>query len=276
MPLAWPRRLLLAPALLANSLALAACPPGELTPPERVRLEGRRLLLVTHATSIHDARIATKRGVDEAVRRARESGDAVVFLQDDGPWESYFADDCAPDYRVRSEGGELGFAVPATSVLIAGGHLELCLASSVNELLLQWSRRPPGDLTMSFLMDAIYSNGKLIEPADPFYEEFARFLGIVTYGRPGGEHWPKLTLLETLGIIGDEDRQLRYLQRALPQWERTLPREYRVELTLNGERKVVLRAGKGARPPLMRFEFVDSALPDAADSGELSSRRPSP
>jgi hypothetical protein len=37
-------------------------------------------------------------------------------------------------------------------------------------------------LNVTYFMDAIYSNGKSIEPSDPFYSDFARFLNIVTYG----------------------------------------------------------------------------------------------
>ena len=109
-------------------------------------------------------------------------------------------------------------------------------------------------------MDAIYSNGKMIEPADPFYADFERFMGIVTYGRPGGEHWPKLSLLETMGIILREDHELEYIKKILPRWDRTFPRNYRIAVQMNDSVKKVLRTAPGWNPPTVLFRFVDSAL----------------
>ncbi len=79
-------------------------------------------------------------------------------------------------------------------------------------------------------------------------------------GRPGGEHWPKLSLLETMGLIVREERQLQYLEHVLPRWENTFPGQYQVELSLNGERKKVLRKASGLMSSTLRFEFYDSAL----------------
>ena len=89
---------------------------------------------------------------------------------------------------------------------------------------------------------------------------FSRFMNVVTYGRPGGEHWSKLSLLETMGLIVREERQLQYLEHVLPRWDNTFPGQYQVELSLNGERKKVLRKAAGLLPPTLRFEFYDSAL----------------
>ena len=83
---------------------------------------------------------------------------------------------------------------------------------------------------------------------------------VVTYGRPGGEHWPKLSLLETMGLIVREERQLQYLEHVLPRWENTFPGQYQVELSLNGERKKVLRKASGLMSSTLRFEFYDSVL----------------
>jgi hypothetical protein len=109
-------------------------------------------------------------------------------------------------------------------------------------------------------MDAIYSNGKLVEPGAPFYDDFQRFMGVVTYGRPGGEHWPKLNLLETMGVIVREDHEMEFLKQALPRWDTTFPASYRVELQLNDSVKKVLRPATGWHPPTLLFHFVDSAL----------------
>lgn len=247
-------------ALLAPA-ARAACPPHAFADAAQVRLKGDAVMIVTHATSTHDARYSAKRGVDEAVRYAREQRIPVIYLQDDTPLQFYYLDDCAPDYWVSSQGGEIGFEVPPSKLYIAGGHLELCLSATLHDVLLQWAKKyPPRNLTVTYFMDAIYSNGKLVEPSAPFYEDFQRFMGIVTYGRPGGEHWPKLNLLETMGVIIREEHELEYLKQALPRWDRTFPAGWRVELQLNDSVKKVLRAAPGWNPPTLLFRFVDSAL----------------
>lgn len=255
-------RILAAIALWLGAAAATAspCPPHAMTPPSEVRLRGDTVLIVTHATAFHDARYSTKHGVDEAVRYAKSHRIPVVYLQDDESPELYFMEDCQPDYWVRSQDGEVRFDIPATHVIVAGGHLELCLATTLNDVLDRWSAQPPKRRrTMTFLMDAIYSNGRLVDESDPYFADLQRFMNIVTYGRPGGETWPKLNLLETLGVIGRLQREREYLRRVLPHWERATPASVRVKVQLNGTTKDVLRQGDSAMGPSLVFHFVDTA-----------------
>lgn len=245
-----------------------ACPEARTTVPAKVRIAGDTVMIVVHETSTYDARYSTKRGVDAAVRFAKERRIPVIYLVDDSPEEFYFMADCSPDYWVSSAGGEISFEVSADHLYIVGGHLEACMSASLHDILFQWSRRAPKNHTVTYFMDAIYSNGKLVEPHDTFYRSFSRFLGIVTYGRPGGEHWPKLSLLETMGIIRDERWQRDYLKKVLPRWDTTFPMSYRVELQVGQSARSVLRSGQGWRSPTVLFHFVDSAL-TLADSGVL-------
>ena len=256
----WRRGLCAAALGLAGSLAQATCPPHAPTPPQKIRSQAGRLMIVVHATATHDARYATKRGVDEAVRYARRQKIPVIYLEDDTPGEFYFMEDCAPDHWAFSQGGEIRFPVDADHLYILGGHLELCLSATLHDILLQWARQPARDRRVTFLMDAIYSNGKLVDRTDPFWPDFVRFMDIVTYGRPGGEHWPKLTLLESMGIIVRQDHEVEYARQVLPRWDRTFPDSWRVELLFNGKLQTVLRAGDGWQAPALRFDFVDSAL----------------
>lgn len=246
--------------VMTGAAALAACPPRELSDPAKVRLRGDAALIVTHASSNDDGRLASKFGVDAAVRFARHQGMPVVYLQDERPAENYFMEDCRPDHWVRSLDGEVEFDFDAAQVFVAGGHLEACLARTLNDVLDAWMRKPRRDLTLTFFMDGIFSNGKSLEEADPYYRDFQRFMGIVTYGRPAGEHFNKLTLLEIMGIVLRERDQFRYLERVLPRFERILPADYRVELRVGDSRNVrVLRPGRGRGAPVLRFEFIDSA-----------------
>ena len=254
------RLLAVLPLALVAGLASAACPKPQLTDPARVRLKGDSVLIVTHATSAHDARLATKRGVDEAVQFAKSKRIPVVYLKDDSEDDYYFMEDCRPDYWVSSAAGEIRFDLPPSHVYVAGGHLEFCLAETLNGVLHAWSKQPKRDLMVTFLMDAIYSNGNSVEESDPYAADFRKFMSVVTYGRPGGEHWPKLTLLETMGVIQNEEHELQYLRKILPHYARTMPGEYRVDLRLNRSVVKVLRTARGWNPPTLRFNFVDSAL----------------
>lgn len=246
--------------VLCVRAAWAVCPPHALSPPAAVELDADAVLIVVHATATHDARYATKRGVDEAVRFAKDKRIPIIYLQDDTPEGFYFMADCTPDHWVFSQGGEIRFAVPPAHVYIAGGHLELCMSAALHDILLQWANNSPRDLTVTYLMDAIYSNGKLIDDAAPYYGDFVKFMDIVTHGRPGGEHWPKLTLLETMGIIVSEDHELEYIRQILPRWDTTFPDVYRVAVQMNDSVKKVLRPASGWHPPTLLFHFVDSAL----------------
>lgn len=246
--------------LLFLPSAWAACRQHEITPPSKVRINGDSVMIVVHQSSTYDARFSTKRGVDEAVRFAKDKKIPVIYLQDDTPDEYYFMADCYPDHWVYSAGGEINFDVTASHVYIVGGHLELCMSAALHDIIYQWAKRSPRNYRITYLMDAIYSNGKMIDPSDPFYHDFDRFLNIVTYGRPGGEHWPKLSLLETMGIIRNEEHELNYIKQILPRWDSTFPESYRIEVQLNNSVKKVLRSAEGWFPPTVLFHFVDSAL----------------
>lgn len=239
---------------------LASCPPHAFSDPAQIRLPGESLMIVTHASSNDDGRIASKFGVDAAVRYARNNRVPVVYLQDDRPAENYFMEDCKPDHWVSSMDGEVPFDVTASHLYVVGGHLEECLSRTLHDVLYIWAKKPnKRDLRVTYFMDGIFSNGKKIEPTDPYHRSFVRFIGVVNYSRPAGPLFPKITLLETMGLIVDEGRQFDYLARLVPHFERTLP-EYRVEISMSDSNRTrVLQTGRGRRPPVLRFDFIDSA-----------------
>ena len=245
---------------LLPQIGLAVCPQHDFADPAKFRLDGDAVMIVTHATSYHDARFSSKRGVDEAVRFAKERRIPVVYLQDGSPDQYYFMEDCDPAYWVSSEGGEVNFDVQPSHLYIVGGHLETCMSTTLHDVLFQWSKQQKQKLTVTYFMDAIYSNGRNIDVTDPYYQDFQRFIGIIIYGRPMGEHWPKLTLLETLGVIVKEEHDIEYLKKILPRYDTTFPEKYRVELQLNNSPKIVLQPGSGESRNVLLFQFVDSAL----------------
>lgn len=243
---------------LLSSAASAICPARSFNYPSDLLLDADAALIVTHASASFDARYATKPGVDAAVRFARNRNLPVLYLEKDEAPESYFAEDCAPDYRVFSEDGELPIEMGPADLHVVGGHIELCLAHTLQDVLASWSRRPNTRLRLTFYMDGIYSNGKSIRESDPYFKAAANFLGIVSHGRGGVEAWSKLTVLETLALIPAPEQRYAYLQRLLPSYEVLSP-SYRVEMQLNDAAPRVLRTGRPQSGMLLQFRFVDSA-----------------
>jgi len=239
--------------------AHAACRPPQFRPAQELRLDGDSVLIVTHASASFDARFSAKYGVDQAIRFAKDRKIPRIYLVDESPFPLYYMEDCEPDYWVLSIDGEAEFEVAPAHLYVAGGHMELCLSRTLHDVLYKWSRRPARDLTVTFFMDAIYSNGKSVEPSDPYYSDFNWFMGIISYGRPGGERWPKLNLLEMTGVIKKAANDQIFLEKILPRWDRTFSTDYRVELQLNNGPARVLRQGSGFFAPRLTFHFVDSA-----------------
>jgi hypothetical protein len=242
---------------VASLAAQARCVGAPDTPPSMLRVAGDAALVAVHVSQAYDARYVSKPGADAAVKLARDKGVPRIYLRDDGP-AGYFLEDCDPDHWVLSQDGDITFPLDVAHLIVIGGHLEMCMSTALHDVLLQWSRLPPRNREITLPMDAIYSNGKVIDLDDSFYDDFMRFMGVVTYARPGGEHWPKLTLLETMGIVKRPARQVDYLRQVLPRWDRTFDASWRVEMVLNDGRPEVLRPGKGWRPPTLRFHFIDT------------------
>jgi hypothetical protein len=246
-------------ALLAQ-VAAASCPKDTVFDTS-VNIPGDAVMIVTHASSSYDSRLASKRGVEQAIRYARAKNMPLIYLADQqaASPEHFFIDDCRPNHWVYSKDGEISFDLRASRLYIVGGHLEVCLLNTVQDALSRWAKQPPHDLTITYFMDSIYSNGSEIAQSDPYHKDYMRFINVVSYGKPADEAWPKLTLLETMGLIVAEHRQMEYAQRVLPFYKRLLSADYRVEIKLNDAPPKVLQNGSGPRPVVMRFEFFDSA-----------------
>lgn len=261
--------LLTAGLLFWANTAFAACPKHGFTNPDKVRLNSDSVLIVTHANASYDSRFTSKRGIDEAVSYAKKKKTPVIYLNNDSPGDYYFMEDCKPDYWVQSEDGEIGFEVTPAHVYIVGGHLERCMLLSVNDILESWAKQEKRNLTLTYLMDGIYSSAELIKEDDPFYQTFEQYMRIALYGRSDEDDafWAKLSVLETMGIINKEKQQINYLKRALPK-NQVLFNGYQIELQLNDLAPVVLKSPgiSTSSVPTLRFHFVDSAITlDAAE-----------
>ncbi len=254
------RILLFAMFSLWAGMAQAYCPP--LTPgaPAEIRADQDSLLILTHASTKYDGRLATKYGVDRATRFARRHGIPMVYLQDDADESNYFTEDCSPQYWLYSASGELGFEVQSSNVYVAGGHLEQCLFTTINEVISSWAGQEKRDISLTYLMDAIYSSGELIRDSDEYSTDYGMFMRVLNYGRAEDAPWPKITLLETAGLIRQQDRVVEYMKRTLPDFRSSLSRNYRVELYLNDDEVAVLQDPPVWDTPVLKIHFVDSAL----------------
>jgi hypothetical protein len=245
----------------------AACLDRQMLPPaaaqaiaEQANAKSVPLVLVTHPSKSFDPRLSSKRGTDELMRVAKVKGWPSLYLKDDDRIGQYFVDDCDPSGWVFSQDGELNFALNSQAVYVAGGHLELCLSRSLHDLILQWAKEPPQNRRITFVMDAIYSNGKYFEEGSAGYDDLQRFFAVTNYRRPGGEAWPKLNLLESMGVIKSPAEQTEYLKTVLPRWDRTFDDRWRVEMIDDDGAVTVLRKGSGNPSAVMQFKFVDSML----------------
>ena len=249
--------LLLCLPLLSADLAVAGCSEPNFTDPSRLQIRAKEVLVVTHASNVFDPRYATKYGLDNVVRFAKEKKIPVVYLADDSPIQTYFADDCSPDYWVRSIDGDINFLVDVDHIYLAGGHVELCLSRSIHDFVTGRPARPQkadGDLChgCDLLERQNRGRGRSV---------LQRFHNVSQCGDlwPGGERWPKLTLLEATGVIKRLEWDYMYLKELLPRWDRTFSNDYRVELQMDEFETRVLRRGVGPGAPTIKFHFIDSA-----------------
>ena len=252
------KNLLLVFLALFAGLAHAYCPPRPLGTPDEIKVEQDSLFVVTHASTKYDARLATKYGLDRATNFAKMRGIPMVYLQDDVIEANYFTEECSPEYWLYSANGELGFEVQSSNVFFAGGHLEQCLFTTVTDVISSWAAQKERDLSMTFLMDAIYSSGELVGEGDEYFANYSTFMRVLNHGRAEEGPWPKITLLETAGLIGQQKNLVDYLKRTLPNFEYALPRDYRIELYLNDDEVAVLQDPPLWSTPVLQIHFVDS------------------
>jgi hypothetical protein len=249
-------------SVISAASSLAGCPTNIFTDPKTIQLASDSLMIVTHPADSYDPRLATKNGIELAVRFAQSHNIPVIFLADkaDGSASHYFIDQCNPTHWVYSENGELGFNVPARHIYLVGGHLEICLLNSIQEYISRWFPTHQGDFTVTYFMDAIYSNGSKVDRDSAFHNDYLNFITAISYGKAHPTSWTKITLLETMGLIVNESQQLMYAKKMLPFYERWVPTHYRTELKMNNATTQVIQKGKSPQSNRLLFEFLDSAF----------------
>lgn len=245
--------------LVSQFAGAASCPPHKISEPANVIITSKEVLIVTHASSNFDGRYGAKPGADRAIQYAKSRGIQTVYLQQEKIGEAFYVENCEPDYWVYSESGNLKFDVPASHVYSVGGHWDngMCQSQTVADLLDIWGKQPPRPLTLTTFMDGTYMEGRQFEPTDSYYGDLAGFRTILFYELPSTMASQKMTLLEAMGVIKNETKKMEFLERNLPHFERSLSRDFRVELKVN-DRIKLLQEGRGTKP-LLRLEFLSSS-----------------
>lgn len=244
---------------LSSILVAAPCPAPNFTAASEVSLSRNEAMIVTHPSTQWDGRFSSKMGMDAAVQFAKKRNIPVVYLQDSSLGTTngtYFFADCNPDYSVASSGGEFSFQVAANHIYSVGGHWEYCQKTTMHDLMRSWSTKTE-DLKITQVMDGLYTAGSYFSSSDAYYNDFKRFMEILTFNNPR-PYWyiTKLSLLESMGIIKDRAKRVAFLKRNLPPYS-YLTGGYEVVMTVDGVTET-LRAGQGANPPRLTLEFVDT------------------
>lgn len=240
--------------LMTSSAFAAPCPKPTFTSGEKISTSASAVMLVTHPSTLWDGRFSSKAGMDAAVKFAKEKSLPVVYLHGESDNDTYFFSDCNPTYWYRSMGGEFDFPIHSAHIYSVGGHWELCQANSMRDVMSHWVPPAGVNITLTQVLDGLYAYGAYVEKADPYFSEFERFMEIIYYGNPRNDWYSrKLSMLELMGVIKNENLQIEYLKRNLPPFHARF-KSYRVELVYNGKVVEVLNEGS----PTLRYEFVNS------------------
>jgi hypothetical protein len=244
-------------AFFAGAASQAApCGPFTFTPPNQVSLKSDAAMIVTHPSTLWDGRFSSKSGMDAAVKYGKKHNMPIIYLEGSDNAETYFFADCEPTYWVQSFGGEFNFAVETNHIYSVGGHWEACQSSTMYDLIEAWQKKSGVDLTITEVMDGIYSYGNNVHTGDSYKSMFDQFINIVTYRNKGVGKF-KLNLMEMMGIIHDNAKEIEFVKRQLPPYL-SMPKEYEVQLHFNGKLVEVLRPSSVAKPSVLKIEFIDS------------------
>jgi hypothetical protein len=247
-------------ASMVSQTFAASCSNIRFTRPSELKLKGDKLLIVTHPSTLWDGRFSSKAGMDAAVAFAKAHRFQSIYLAGEDSKDTYFFADCDPSYWVSSYGGEFSFSVTANHIYSVGGHWELCQATTQRDLFTNnWKLNRRENYTFTQVMEGLYMYGQHVQTSDPYYDEFSRFLEIVTYRNPRDPWYiKKLSLIEMMGIIKTPELQIEYLRRNLPPYQ-NLPPEFEVQLVVNGQLIEILRKSSITKnPPIMTLEFIDN------------------
>lgn len=260
------------PSVWAQDQSYAPCPAPVFTVPQQIQLEGRAVLIVTHASTDWDGRFVAKKGIDETVAFAKSQEIPIVYLQgtkEDEPeiFKTYYYADCNPDYTVLSEVGEFDFSLPMNHVYTVGGHWDACQNATMESLMRLWKNKAQQDLRITYVMDALYLYGSDVKgdypgiKGDPYKTVFDQTMNLITQGMPESEFWSKrkINLLQMMEMI-PHSLKLDFLKREIPLLS-DMPEIYRVVIEYKNDQgeiiaTEVMREMDSPDAPTLTFEYI--------------------
>lgn len=203
------------------------------TADEKVILNQKKLLIVTHATSEFDEKNRAKRKTNETIQRFLNQNYNVVYLQGDAYPEKYYYQNCRPDYYVLSYGGEFFFDFSASEVTSIGGHWQACQLITTRKIISNMQEMPQKKFILTQVMEAIYTYGKIsVYREDPYYQKVMNKISSLETN--------KLTLQDIINEISNLDLKLDFLERMVDHFE--IPSNFHVEINYKNNKKIIYQA----------------------------------
>lgn len=140
-----------------------------LIPYQEIKLEGDRVLILTHHCTMWDRKCVTQTSADAAIAYARKNKIPIVHLQRDGKNHEdavYYCNYQPNDSVTMSLAGEIAFKIPSKEVISTGGFFSKCHRMSMLDLLERW-KWDEGDRKVTLITSAIY------DEASEFYSAHA-------------------------------------------------------------------------------------------------------
>lgn len=229
-----------------NAIAFTKICQPRITSSENIRITKNRVMLVTHASDIYDTFRVSSLGINKSIQWAKKKSFQVLYLQDGNKTRqnSYFYDDCEPDFFVNTETGELDIKYNAQYLVSAGGFWEACLSATIESIFRGWAAEAQINRNLVFVTDAIYTYN-------------SAFLGMG--GRLLRAQIVTLkTALNTLKTVQERNSLIRsHLQKfhAISQL-----RAYRVVYSINGSKEEVLYDSNIRNAPVLKIKFLSSDM----------------
>jgi hypothetical protein len=205
------------------------------------QISSEKILLVTHASNIWDTSESAASGVNFAVSLAKSAGVPVVYLQGGKQPETYYYQDCNPNYRAWSLAGEFYFKLSAKHVISVGGHLEACQKVTIKSAIFNLEHfHPDENIVITYFAPGLYLGGSL-ERGMPLFSS-VDFKNKVSFG-------------DVMGLVRSDDDKLDLFWSNLLLLE-YMPLKRTIELNLNNglRKKVVL--DRGDRAPKIVFNLI--------------------
>lgn len=214
-----------------------------------------KTLLVTHASSFWDTNRVSKNGINQTIHWGHKNGFEVAYLQDQNssPDESYYYEDCNPDYYIKSSDGEFSARIPSRTIVSIGGYWEACHANSVEKIFEELAASPNKNRNLIFVTDAIYLSRL------PFFVDDNGFRSI-----PSGPSVlldRTLTLQRALQAFTYAPDRFLLLQTRLTQYVNfELLKDYQISLSLNLGKDHIIQSGSRPASPKLKIKFLSSDL----------------